>query len=961
MTPRDAAREYVARGWAAIPVPRGSKNPAFDGWQDLRLTAADVDAYFGGDVNVGLVLGAASGGLTDVDLDAGEAVVAADVLLPPTAMVHGRPGKPRSHRWYVATPVAATKKFLDTDRSVLVEVRSTGHQTIVPPSVHTSGERVAWVGQGLDPAPVDGAQLIGAASRVAAAAILARRWSSGSRHETALAVAGVLLRGGWAEPDAELFLEAVARAADDDDVADRVRAVAYTASRIKANQPATGIPSLGDLVGEAVAARVLGWLGLRSGGAARVAVVAPGEPFALSDMGNAHRYARLCADDLRYCPDMGTWLFWDGRRWAPDSTGESVRRTERVVRSLLEEAAQAADPAQKRATTQWALASQAEFRIRAMVKLAQSVDGVPVMAEQLDADPWLFNVANGTIDLKTGELLPHNRADLLTKIAPVVYDPNARHAVWHRFLARVLPDPDVRAFAQRVAGYGLTASTREQCMFLAYGGTASGKSTFLDALMAAVGDYSNVVEVDNLMESKNGQSAHKEYLARLHGARLVCGSEIERGKRIAEALVKNLTGEDIVTARHMYRATFQFRPTFKILIAVNDRPHVRDDDDAIWRRLHLLPFPVSIPPEERDPLVRDTLVNDPAARAAVLAWAVEGCLEWQRGGLRPPPTLQAEREHYRAEMDPLQEFLVDRCVDDPALFVPTETLYGDYVQWAKTSGEKYLLTRRFMVERLKKKGVTVTRFGPHFVYCALGIGLRGPDGSYTPSTASSASSASPAQNGKPPGPPAGFGSYRPISGSSASSASSGKTPNGPSGGGFGGSRKDAEDAEDSDASSASSTVSIKPPITRIGEFAGSMEDPEVPDPPHLSPKPRGGRGRAESSPGIEGDAEDAEGASGRAGERTDPPPVWGCPRCGQRAWEAFGAGTDWCCTGCLSVWSAVRAVGERVYPTDGDGNRAGPATTVTSVADGVPGTRWCAIEGTRSLWQEDRLEPLPPC
>lgn len=266
-TPLAAARDYVLRGFAPIPIPKRAKAPVLDGWEKLRLAENDLAKHFKPMTNIGLLLGDPSGGLVDVDLDAPEAVVAADLLLPPTGMIHGRSGKPHSHWWYrVPTPAPRTTKFHDVavgrgNRSAtLVEMRSTGAQTIVPPSVHTSGEAIEWVDL-TGPSMVDGRVLAQHCATVAAAALIARHWPGpGARHDTAMALAGVLLRAGMPLDDAERFITAVARAAGDDEDTDRIATVEYTARKLASNEPATGLPTLTNLIGHDVTKRITTWL-----------------------------------------------------------------------------------------------------------------------------------------------------------------------------------------------------------------------------------------------------------------------------------------------------------------------------------------------------------------------------------------------------------------------------------------------------------------------------------------------------------------------------------------------------------------------------------------------------------------------------------------------------------------------------------------------------------------------------
>jgi hypothetical protein len=258
----EAAREYVQRGWAVVPIPPGAKGPRIPGWQNLQLTEADLVAHFRNGENIGVILGTASGGLVDVDMDAPEAVVLGALFLPKTSMISGRASKPASHRWYLTQQAPSSEKFCDPDGSVLIELRSTGQQTLVPPSLHPSGEHVRWESRG-EPARLSGEELRRAVRLVASAALLARHWPApGRRNDAANALAGMLLRAGFSEGEVERLVAAIAEAAGDDEVRQRVRDVVSTAKRLTAGQPATGTPTLEQIVSHEVVRRVRDWLGL---------------------------------------------------------------------------------------------------------------------------------------------------------------------------------------------------------------------------------------------------------------------------------------------------------------------------------------------------------------------------------------------------------------------------------------------------------------------------------------------------------------------------------------------------------------------------------------------------------------------------------------------------------------------------------------------------------------------------
>jgi putative DNA primase/helicase len=446
------------------------------------------------------------------------------------------------------------------------------------------------------------------------------------------------------------------------------------------------------------------------------------EPEHLTDLGNARRLVALYGKDFRYLTPDGPFLAWDNARFADDS-GEIQLESwaKETVVAMYPEAAYsyADDEAQRRALIKHATQSESARALRAMVTLARSEPGIPVRPEQLDADPWALNVLNGTLDLRSQELRPHRREDLITKLVPVNYEPTAACPTWCAFLDRVLDgNPKLIGFMRRYIGYALTGSTREQALAMAYGQGANGKTTLLRATISILGDYSQSVPMDTFMASRHADTARPD-LARLRGARLVAAVESESGRRFAEALVKQLTGGDVVVARRLYREHFEFMPVFKLIIATNHRPTIRGTDTAIWRRVHLVPFTITIPPEERDPELPDKLLEE---RAGILAWAVEGCAEWQRIGLDPPEDVRAATDAYRKDMDVLGGFISERCTVGPQASATAGALYESYITWAHKAGEKPASQRAFGLA-LTERGFVPDRHGKEREREWRGIGL----------------------------------------------------------------------------------------------------------------------------------------------------------------------------------------------------------------------------------------------
>ena len=422
----------------------------------------------------------------------------------------------------------------------------------------------------------------------------------------------------------------------------------------------------------------------------------PPRPFNLTDMGNAERFVSCHGNDVRYCYPWSKWLVWTGVRWERDEAGKMHRLAKKTVRSIYGEASAAEDEGVRKAIAQHATRSEAEARIKAMLELAKSE--VPVSPDELDATPWLLNAPNGTVDLRTGELKPHRREDLLTKTAGAEYQPDAPAPAWAAFLERVLPGEELRAFVQRGAGYSATGDTSEQVMFINHGAGANGKSTYQEVLVEALGDYAMRAPTEMLMAKRSGGVPND--VARLKGARFVAAAETEEGRRLAESLVKDLTGQDTISARFMRAEFFDFKPTHKLWLSTNHKPEIRGTDNAIWRRIRLVPWSVTIPSAERDRKLPKKLRQE---LVGVLAWTVRGCLDWRRDGLGEPEEVRAATAQYRAEQDVLAAFLEERCVVRPEAWVKFADLHGAYATWCEEAKER-AETKRAFGARLKERG-----------------------------------------------------------------------------------------------------------------------------------------------------------------------------------------------------------------------------------------------------------------
>jgi putative DNA primase/helicase len=312
-----------------------------------------------------------------------------------------------------------------------------------------------------------------------------------------------------------------------------------------------------------------------------------------------------------------------------------------------------------------------------MIKLAKTEPGIPVMADELDTAPYILTVLNGTLDLRSGELRPHRREDFITKLAPVDYDSEAECPKFMRFLAQITDgDEELQGFIQRAIGYGLTGDTSEQVLFIPYGTGANGKTTLLNLVQDMLGDSSLQTPTDTFVRKRERMATND--LARLRGARFVVATEVAEDGRLDEVMVKQITGGDMISARMLYREFFDFRPQCKVFLVTNYKPEIRGSDEGIWRRIMLIPFEVRIREEDRDKHLPEKLREE---LPGILAWAVRGCLAWQKVGLAPPENVKAATAEYREEMDWMSAFLKERCVLKEGAKAKAGDLFGAIVTW----------------------------------------------------------------------------------------------------------------------------------------------------------------------------------------------------------------------------------------------------------------------------------------
>lgn len=426
-----------------------------------------------------------------------------------------------------------------------------------------------------------------------------------------------------------------------------------------------------------------------------------------SDYTNAVAFLRQWGQDVRYCPLWNSWMVWNGRCWERDLSSACMRMAKATVKRFAHRLA--AMDAEEDAKAMSALlkhlkASLATSKLESLLKNAQSEEGVYITPQAFDALPWLLNCANGTLDLRTGALRAHARQDLLSHCLDTPYDPQAGCPQWLAMLAHALDhNMALLTFLQRAIGYSLTGSTDEQCLFLLWGGGSNGKGTILNTIKAMLGTYARQTDPATFLQQPNDKISND--LAVLASARLVCTSEVSENRRLSESLVKQVTGNDTVSARFLFQEFFEYVPQFKLFIATNHKPVIRGTDHAIWRRMRLIPFTVTIPDEAQDKQLGQKLRQE---WPGILAWAVQGCLDWQRDGLQAPEAVTSATAEYRAEMDVVGRFLEERTLASPHAKCVKDRFYRAYGEWCKESGEE-VMSKNLFGKRLLEKSLTESR------------------------------------------------------------------------------------------------------------------------------------------------------------------------------------------------------------------------------------------------------------
>ncbi len=711
------------RGWSFLPLI--GKKPCHKKWSKAQRETLDEARAWAKSGNIGLRCGAASGGLVVLDVDPGADLTTLPQL-PETVEVttgRGRHYYFSSNGYKVGNSAGKLGPNLD--------IRGEGGQVVFPGSIHPETGNVYCWADGRSPDQIELAPLpawiverlaakqtrkrasktTGAYGQAALEreAARVREALEGTRNDTLNEASynlGQLFAGGLLERGLiinELLDAALAAGLSEHEARSTIDSGLKAgeqkprkAPAKKDNQPApVNFSSPPSSMDQGMA----------------VGQTRP-KAFALTDLGNAERLVQKHGDNIRYSYEKNRWLFWDGSRWTWDPGDKIMQRAKDVARGIYAEAESEPDSDARKKIAGHARTSESKHRLKALASLAKSEPGIPIKLDALDADPWLLNVNNGTLALRSGELRPHDRRDMLTGLCPVAFYPYAVCPTWDGFLNKIMAgNADLVAWLQEAVGYSMTGLTDERVIFVCHGSGMNGKSIFLSTLAEIMGNYAQRAITETFFVSKHVNGARND-IARLRGARFVYASESEQGSRLAESLVKDISGGEKIAARFLYGEYFDFMPTFKLWLGTNHKPTVRGTDPAIWDRIRLIPFNVRIKDSEKKPR-REIMAALQNEWPGILAWAARGCLKWYRRGALPNcQEITAAVRDYRDDMDFLKAFIKDRCLTGPEFRESISNLYDAFRTWVDASGEvEAQVSKREFGVRLSERGFIKGRTG----------------------------------------------------------------------------------------------------------------------------------------------------------------------------------------------------------------------------------------------------------
>ena len=439
-----------------------------------------------------------------------------------------------------------------------------------------------------------------------------------------------------------------------------------------------------------------------------------------SDSGNAEMLKDLYPSDIRYDHDSGNWKMWDGVYWQPDRKNQVYDFATKVARKRQEQSLTLSDSQKKKHLFNFGVQSENIHKITSMLKRASALEGIATTSEDWDVVPLLFQCSNGVVILNTQEYVEGNPEWMMSQNSGVKYDPEAECPVFDKFILDIMDgDTAMAEYLLKCLGYSMSGLTDEQCMFLLVGDGANGKSVLLDIMSTLYGDYHQHSRFDAFLKKYNDSSSHN--LARLHNARVVTANESGIAKRWDEERIKEITGGDRVTARHLYRSHFTFKSKIKLWCATNNLPKVDDFTLGFWRRIRVIPFNRKFEGENRDPNIIHKLKEE---SSGILNRMIQGFRDWTEQELSNPPNqIKQATENYRNESDVVAQF-VDDCVTivgENESFISAKQIYEEYKNWHDENADGNLVSKNLFGRRMKTLKHSSKKIGGKKVYVGLEI------------------------------------------------------------------------------------------------------------------------------------------------------------------------------------------------------------------------------------------------
>ena len=647
-------REAKTPDWSVLPDRK------WEPYQTTRSTDAEVRAWFGNGVcrNAGIVLGAVSGGLAVIEGDTPEAEAWCAANLPPTPIAT-RSAR-GTHRYYhVALGDEVPSEFWIGP--VRIEVKHEGQYVLAPGSVHPTGHVYAEVEPWPDTlegvpefpwTPVLRALQERGTTANAPAPPLPTEVGEGGRNTTLFLEGCRQRRLGYDEGEIAAMLKVLNQTRCNPPMDEReVEAIAHSCAKY---EPAA-------------------------------------DTFPLTEVGDAEFFASLNTGHVVYDHRVKRWMRFDEHYWRDDADGHLGRLAVDAVRSRQAAATKVKDDDKRKLHLQWATKGEDRRRQTNLLALAQNVVPLADAGDKWDKDPYVLGVANGVVDLRTGQLRDGQPEERITRVSPVAFDPTAATETWAKFVLDICADDaELAAYLQVVVGYSLTGLTSEQCFWILYGTGSNGKSTFLEILTNWLLSAHSWTMPFPANKSGSWSEALSDYQrAALEGRRLVVAKETETAARLNTEFMKSLTGDETISARMPYGRPFNFRPEAKFFLAVNHKPEIHDESHGMWRRVRLVPFDRTFPPNPT--FAQNLVANTPG----ILRWAVEGAVRYFRDGMVTPEKVKAATAEYQSESDALVPFFEARCHFGPKYRTNATELYRTYQRWAGEQGEQVLSQKAF--------------------------------------------------------------------------------------------------------------------------------------------------------------------------------------------------------------------------------------------------------------------------